>query len=926
MIGALVWKEYREQRSIWLTLAILAVLALVVLPLVYTPEPRLERGFRQSLASVALVIGATYALVCGAMLMAGEAEARTQGLLDALPAPRMALWLGKLVAGVTLVAAQLALLVALVLAGGLVPAEDRAVGGALLGLLAALGLTWGMLSSAGARTVLGAVGRALFGIVVLAPALALVLACPAAALALLFRVEPPSRNLFLVVLAALWLLPPLPLSALIYTRLDRARRRGAPDLGRSIGRWGAWRQSAWLAWRQTRGLVPGLTLFALFAGCFVISRGLILWPLLTLTVGAVCGVTAFLDEQHGAYRFLGDQRFPLGRVWLVKVGVRLVLGLVTLGVMLLPLVVASMARAAYGPSDSQEMPLVVGAMGGPELIRVLPMFVFFAGPMVTGLAVGHLVGLLFRKGLVALVVAVGLSILLVAVWWPSILAGGLHAWQVFAPALVLLAGGRLLLPCWAGDRLLSWGAAARLIVTAAAALGLVAAGLWYRAVELPDVPEPANFAAWEAGLPPPEQNKGGQLVRRGLAQFADVRRSLPERMAKGALGPGARPAGEQFQFQAEQVAMEGWRERFPELPGWLDEVFKGDWHRELAKAADCPVGMVEDPRRFNLNAAWRNYENARAAAALLAARGLQRQKAHDDPAAFVGYLRTGLALARHMAHNATYAGAWSALGVERVMLVALERWLEALGDRPDLLRQVLAVVREHASAGPTDDAATLRAEYLIARDGLDQPIDWVGYLNRPVLGLGGHEQDAEVLLAAWNLPWERARRERLLRMAFWGKDLVPPETLRYLDVVVPNALPRGRESGRGAVRARANRAAAQLLVALRLYQAEKGQPAPSLAALVPDYLPALPLDPFDGQPFRYRISKGADIEWPVGDQGHAGGAGPEVRAGQGVIWSVGEDRRDDGGSRQARRADGSGTCSPDEDLIWLVPAPAKKRR
>jgi hypothetical protein len=913
MIGALVWKEYREQRSIWLALAVLAVLALVVLPLAYTPEPRFERGFRDALTVVALAVAATYSLVCGAMLLAGESEAGTQRLLDALPAPRLALWLGKLVAGVALVAALLALVAALALAGGVVPEETRALGGVLLLLVGPLGLSWGMLSSAGARTVLGAVGLALLNILVVVPAVALALLCPAAAVfALGLNAEPP-RWLFLALCAALLFLPPLPLSALIYTRLDRARWAGAPTAaGPSAPRLGAWRQSAWLAWRQTRGLLPGLLLFALLAGVFVIGRGLVLWPLLTLTVGAICGVTAFLDEQAGAYRFLGDQRFPLGRLWAVKIAARLGLGLLALGVMTVPLAVASLARAAYHPADERELPLVASTLGGRDLARAVPLFVFFAGPVVTGLAVGHLVGLLFRKALVALVVAVGLSVLLVAVWWPSMIAGGLSAWQVFAPPLALLAGARLLLPLWAGDRLQTPGGAARVGAAAVIASGLIAAGLWYRAAELPDVEEPADLAAWEAALPPPERNEGGQLVRRGLAQLADVRRSLQDRKPKL---EGARD----FRTQAQLAAVDGWTDPLGELGEWLDEVFQRDWHRALAQAAALPPGTVEDPRRYNFNSASRTYDNAEAAGALLAARGLQRQRADADPAAFVECLRTGLALSRHMAHNATFAGARTGRVVERVMLLALERWLEGLAGRPDLLRRALAVLREHAAA-PADHRPALYAEYLIARDGLDRPLEWDGHLDGPILGLGNRDQDTEVVTTAWGLPWERQRRERLLRLAFWARERVPADALHYLYVIVPNALHRGRDSTGAALRARADRAAVVLLVALRLYQAEKGRPAESLDALVPAYLPAVPADPYAGLPFGYRLSKGEAIDWPAAN----GGPQRPVAEGQGVLWSVGEDRQDDGGTRQGPQSDGSGNAAPGADLIWLVPPPADK--
>ena len=57
--------------------------------------------------------------------------------------------------------------------------------------------------------------------------------------------------------------------------------------------------------------------------------------------------------------------------------------------------------------------------------------------------------------------------------------------------------------------------------------------------------------------------------------------------------------------------------------------------------------------------------------------------------------------------------------------------------------------------------------------------------------------------------------------------------------------------------------------------AHDGQVSESLADLVPTFLPAIPVDPFDGQPLRYKkLAKGY------------------------VIYSIGEDLTDDGGKEQ----------------------------
>ncbi|HRT28882.1 MAG TPA: hypothetical protein P5527_03720, partial [Kiritimatiellia bacterium] len=73
--------------------------------------------------------------------------------------------------------------------------------------------------------------------------------------------------------------------------------------------------------------------------------------------------------------------------------------------------------------------------------------------------------------------------------------------------------------------------------------------------------------------------------------------------------------------------------------------------------------------------------------------------------------------------------------------------------------------------------------------------------------------------------------------------------------------------------------AVRLLLACRAYEETTGHLPETLEALVPDYLSAVPRDPFDGQPFRYSTERR-------------------------IIYSVGEDLTDDGGTRgyeQGRR-------------------------
>ena len=60
------------------------------------------------------------------------------------------------------------------------------------------------------------------------------------------------------------------------------------------------------------------------------------------------------------------------------------------------------------------------------------------------------------------------------------------------------------------------------------------------------------------------------------------------------------------------------------------------------------------------------------------------------------------------------------------------------------------------------------------------------------------------------------------------------------------------------------------MIAVRAYAAEHGELPATLAELVPAYLPQVPLDGYDGAPLRYSREKK-------------------------LVWSVGDDLRDDGG-------------------------------
>jgi hypothetical protein len=365
-------------------------------------------------------------------------------------------------------------------------------------------------------------------------------------------------------------------------------------------------------------------------------------------------------------------------------------------------------------------------------------------------------------------------------------------------------------------------------------------------------------------------------------------------------------------------------------------MFAGEWRQHLTDAAGKPLGVVEDPRRVSIGGKRVVYE-APTAGVLLAVRGLRRQ-AQGDHQGFVEDLPAGLALARNLRHRSDRLSGGAGLQVEAALLNGLDRWLEKFDGRPELLGQALALLLGHEAESPpfTDQQ---KAEYLLAMTRLGRPEEWLQDClpHDPGRGKPGEAGRGQLEVAAvglaWQVPWEAERQRRILRALHQGdpdqwraaRAGGPPALVACLDRLPVHGSHR---PGPHLCRLRA----AQLKVALRLYQAKEGKPAERLSALVAKgYLGEVPQDPFDGKPFRYRLSPGEDILWPDDGQGPFPGARPggapggrkvTVPAGQGILWSVGEDGQDDGGRRQV--STGNERTKLGEDRIFLVPLPPRK--
>ena len=97
---------------------------------------------------------------------------------------------------------------------------------------------------------------------------------------------------------------------------------------------------------------------------------------------------------------------------------------------------------------------------------------------------------------------------------------------------------------------------------------------------------------------------------------------------------------------------------------------------------------------------------------------------------------------------------------------------------------------------------------------------------------------------------------------------------RYSDVILP-ALTRAADT---VARDEATRQSALTAIAVERYRNVYGHAPDALSDLLPSFLGAVPEDPYDGEPLRYRLT----------DNGY-------------VIYSVGENQRDDGGVERTQR-------------------------
>src|SRR5579871_3349224 len=535
MIRTMLWKEYREHRIIWLAMLVVNCGALFGM---WYLEDSGMLGMGQSssrlltLAPVAALLVWGYGMICGGMLLAGEREERTLSFLDTLPVTRFRLWLAKAQIGVLLLGGQvLALWVLLAvlhsmesptLLNGKMVSQSIWFSLWAIPLSGLIGIAYGLFFSARGENVLSVIGLTILGQALAGFAAAfLVLAglfLLQVALVFGFGVRhnggfPEAVYNALIPLTFCGLtLAVVAGSALSFCRTDQERRpvavrriRSRPSLVAS------WLRLIWLCDRQMRRLALGVLAFSLGLGVLFLVVGPLLWPIATLFLGIVCGVNVYSDEQaNGSFRYLGEQRLPLGRLWFFKTATRFALLLFASFLVLLPSLLVALYNNPEKPSGHREIFVIAQTMHLDLMVEVVPLGPYLLLSLLYGFSAGQLCGLLSRKSIVAGMIALMASAGLAFVWLPPMAGIGLHFWQIAVPPLILLIASALFVRAWAADRLASSRTYIGVSAAVVASLLWIAFGLWYRVAEIPDVPEPFNVAEYIASLPAMDKDEAGQ--------------------------------------------------------------------------------------------------------------------------------------------------------------------------------------------------------------------------------------------------------------------------------------------------------------------------------------------------------------------------------------------------------------------------------
>jgi hypothetical protein len=964
MIRTVCWKEYREQRWVWLVFLTFGVSMAVGAPWIVKmtgPPPyfRFEQTFPFTMAFVVSVV---YAIICSSLLLAGEKDGGTQPFLDVLVGERNKLWLAKACFGGAS-ALSLAALAATcaALATPNDPTETRT--GSLLFVLSSSCVAYcvGLLASALCRRVASAAVLAVacfivFPVVFLAVmtpsvltllhwlAMALSISLPSVGFSAyvycrrdgLFasRFMPKGRHvvwlalLGLALLASFWayrwsrqlsrltsdtwldlgLVIALAVGAGLAFAFSYAERSLATaEAASSTTTAGpALVRMAWLSIRQGKAILVALLIGLPWLVAFLFITGAGVWPFGTLAIGLICGIASCAADQHdGAYRFLGDRRFPPARSWAPKTVLWFALAACLTMVFCGSVLLASVWTTVSRPSDHTAVDWFLFRYGGAVRVALLWL--------VHGFALGQFFTVYLRNTWVAAVLGTAYSLAITMLWVPSMMMGGISLWHLLLVPCVAMALSRAGVWPWVSDRMTAGRIVASVGTLTVLAFGWQSGMFWWRANEFGNPGEPPGIEEYLATVPSYDNNKAGQLISQAIVALQpDEKDTFEDHIAKAFALPGEYRENTSIgysapwrpQFQTNQMADDARAagvvkldEADPDFRRMLDRLFASEWYKTLKQLPDVPVGMMlgagyrpEQRKARRMQAG--NFVN------LLAWRSLQLQDqgAHEEA---LEQIRIQLALVRNLSNHDTDTFPNLSLSAELKSLHSLRRWLDHLGPNEALIEKALLMLRQHQELSPNFRAMCMAAYLAREREEI-APNSYrkLPYALTTFLNLAAWEQtrlerfNASQEIQLLQIPTSSGREYFSLLADLYAaqNQSIDPDQRAFLWQL-------GYGAGTGPYRyfeVQREVEVERLRLALSLFRCKEGRLADNLNQLVPTYLQSLPPDPLLGHPFGYAISDGGDAELRKLDPnrvlGPIGSAFQASKPGEAILWCLGENQ------------------------------------
>ncbi len=753
-VKRLIWKEFRSQWRIWLSLMV-GTFLLQVLFLVKSAPFTTIRAFP---FYVATVLTYCFAATCGALLFAEERESSTDRFLQTLPASTSHLALGKLLFAFLSVVSFGAVAFAfgqLVWSldstpqtiRGFMKWEDHLVNyipGVLGCLLWSLLLSL-LLSHVMVVIVCGVLCEFLVTGIIMNP------------LAEYTGTVIVVRYCFYLILAAidLWLigrwLQNEPLRLPWQTRISKSSTQTGKSIGLSLAvvRWASSRRTlgmrtfAVLLWRELKSAVPFLLWWGLLGVLMVdLAPRFGLFPgqfVYLLATPVVCGLMTCLgDQQQQTHRFLGERGLNRTAVWSSKhviwlpmtVALILVFGLydAALGTRLVErgirdetLSVAQSLNASFSSMNLLRFPNDLSGWGLQGAFVVWATLLLYA--------VGHLCALWFRRSVVAITIAGLMSVLFIS--W-------LYA-KIYYDVPLLVACGPLLLAMMAGtwttvsawlvdDR--SWRRLSQKVAwVILPVITCVLGSAVYRAEQVPDVGPGFDWhALLKSTTTNPEKirllDQQELEVSEKIANFWSLKRALDaEQYAKESAGAGKeRGAGEPIPV--------------PVNPDPVTDEQRDVAIDKLVTAADNFAENIEETRRPNQKVApWdlsdrsiRLLGNSLRMAANFASEASRLSASWQ-------LLRDGLVIESAKARSTTDISVWwEALGIHNLLLIEVTRWATADRQSSDQLQQAIDWFREHPH-NPPRLVDLIKNQYVEQRQLLEGTLpDWDSEIQKRPFG------------------------------------------------------------------------------------------------------------------------------------------------------------------------------------------------